>query len=92
MSEHLRVVFDIVTRNVSYRFAPMERAPAGLLIPPGLARLPASVVCSRPEGMRVSNDDGATMGLVPEVDLDLSRPDLIGEPPAPESTPSLAYP
>ena len=76
MSVHLQVVFDVVTRKASYRFTLLERPPAGLLVPPGLSNVPASVVCSRPEGLRVCDDKGAKEGLVPELDLDVLHQDL----------------
>jgi hypothetical protein len=91
MSEHLQIVFDIVTRKASYRFTRLERVPAGLLIPPGLSNMPASVVCSGPEVLLVSEDDGARTGLVPELDLDVSHRNLVSEPGPPGSVLSLAH-
>jgi hypothetical protein len=39
---------------------------------------------SRPESLLVSDTDRAPMRLVPELDLDFSRPNLVSEPQAPE--------
>jgi hypothetical protein len=90
VSNLLRVVFDTVTRKASYRFAPLERPSAGLLIPPGLSSLPASVICSRPESLLVSDDDGANPGLVPEPDRDVSHRD-ISEPIVAESFAAIPH-
>jgi hypothetical protein len=90
MSEHLQVVFDIVTRKASYRFTQLERPPAGLLIPPGLSNMPASVVRSRPEGLLILDVSAQRTCLVPELDLDVSHQDLASEPEVSESELSLA--
>ena len=50
MSEHLQVVFDVVTRMVSYRYTWRERPAVTLLEHPALLQMPASVLCARQEG------------------------------------------
>jgi hypothetical protein len=49
MSEHLQVVLDIVTGEVSFRHAWRERPAAKLLKPPSLLEMPTSVLGARQE-------------------------------------------
>ena len=50
MSEYLQVVFDVVSRNASYRPTWREHPAVRLLKPPTLLKMPASVLCPLNDG------------------------------------------
>jgi len=52
MSEYLQVVFDVVTREFSYRHTWRDRSAAKVLKPPTMVEMPASVLCSQQESGR----------------------------------------
>jgi hypothetical protein len=60
MSEHLQVVLDIVTGEISFRHTQRERPATRLLKPPSLLEMPTSVLCARPETSVASNYDLAS--------------------------------
>jgi hypothetical protein len=59
MSEHLLVVLDIATGEVSFRHAWRERPAAEVLMPPSLLEMPTSVLCTRQESGFESGRDVA---------------------------------
>jgi hypothetical protein len=73
----------------------IAKIPGGLSVTPqtssSLLFAPTRVVRSRPEVLLVSDDNGPTMGLVPDLDRHLLHPELVSEPGAPESALSLAH-
>ena len=64
MSEHLQVLFDVVTREVSYRHTWRER-PAVRLLKPLLLKIPASVLCAGDEVRPETSHDVANIGQTP---------------------------
>jgi hypothetical protein len=57
MSEHLQVVLDIVTGEISFRHTQRERPATRLLKPPSLLEMPTSVLCARQETSFASDFD-----------------------------------
>jgi len=64
MSEHLQVVFDVVTREVSYRQTWRDR-PAVRLLKPLLLKMPASVLCAGDEVRLDTSHDVAIAAQTP---------------------------
>jgi hypothetical protein len=93
-----RGVCVIRWRSLQQCERPAERIakiPGGLSVTPqtssSLLFAATSVVRSRPEVLLVSDDDGPTIGLVPDLDRHLLHLELVSEPGAPESALSLAH-
>jgi hypothetical protein len=59
MSEHLQVVLDIATGEVSFRHAWRGRPAAKVLMPPSLLEMPTSVLCTPQESGFESGHDAA---------------------------------
>jgi hypothetical protein len=82
MSEHLQVIFDVVSGEFSYRHAWRERPDARLLVPPTLTEIPASVLRSRQENRHdvdQNNANTAQPSCSPSIVIYLSQlPEVSG--------------